>query len=293
MTGGAFEVMRLSANVWAAIGTNGGSNASFIRTDDGVIVVDALSGNESGRQFREAVATETGKPVRCVVITHHHADHWAGLSAWTDVPVVAHPRMVGELSRIADEYDLKPGDVLPFPALLQLWVGGRAADALGVASQNGVVRRLRELAQRDAPRFWLPESIEPGTVLADGAGVRVLLEDLGPGHGVDDFTVDVLDGGQRIRILGDQAFFGRVPVVGGPNVSEWISLTESFASDSEEIFVPGHGMPGDASWLRPQADYLRMLSQNPDAPLPSNWSDERSRDWHEINARLIRLYSAQ
>lgn len=290
---GAFDVVRLSDSVWAAVGRNGSSNAGFIRTDEGVVVVDTLASESAGAELRSVVEEETHSPVKIIVLTHHHADHWAGLAAWGGVDVVAHPRTVEILRSVADSYGLQPGDVLPFPALLELWVGHEPARWLGVDSSNGIVTRLRDLARRDAPRFWLPRPVEAGTVLVEDADVTVEVRDLGAGHGDDDLTVWITDHGSELCMLGDQAFFDRVPVVGGDHLAEWAALAGRLESDPTRIIVPGHGRPAAGAALRHQTAYLTALWSDPCTPLPLLWDDERSRDWHTINAGLIELYRSR
>jgi glyoxylase-like metal-dependent hydrolase (beta-lactamase superfamily II) len=279
------DLVSISPRVRVAVGAGGASNAAAVRLAEGVLLVDGLAGAEDGRRLRESVTAEFAAPISRVVLTHHHADHWAGLRDLTGAQIVAHPRTAALLADLAARHDLAADDELPFAALLETWVGRGAAGILGVDSPNGVVRRLRALAERDRPRMLLPAPIAPGTRLADEPGFTLDIEDLGPGHGHDDLVVRIVDDGVRILIAGDQAFFGRVPVVGAVPLDDWIMLSRRLA-DGVDIVVPGHGAPGDGSALAAQADYLCGLAGGA-GDLPEAWSDERSRDWHEVNRALI------
>ncbi|PJJ65362.1 MBL fold metallo-hydrolase [Compostimonas suwonensis] len=288
----AFEIVELSPHVRAAIGANGASNAAFIQTADGVIVVDSLSSIAAASALRDEVL-DSGQSVIAVVLTHHHADHWAGLDVWGDVPVLAHTNAVKILQAVSVEYGVRTGEVLPFPALLRLWVGRAAADLLGVDSTNGIVTRLKSLAAREPVRLPAVRPIDPGTLLADGP-VRVRIESLGEGHGDDDLVVSVSDVGQDVLILGDQAFFDRVPVVGGPYLDAWIDLLDGItASGSAAILLPGHGRPGRSTAPRRQAAYLRAIRDQSASVLPDDWDDERSRNWHDVNRALLRAYKQE
>jgi glyoxylase-like metal-dependent hydrolase (beta-lactamase superfamily II) len=55
------------------------SNAGFVVTDDGVVVIDALGTPPLGQALVEAIRGVTRKPVRRVIVTHYHADHFYGL----------------------------------------------------------------------------------------------------------------------------------------------------------------------------------------------------------------------
>src|SRR5690349_7217514 len=57
------------------------SNAGFVITDEGVVVVDALGTPALGEALLDAIRRITPKPIRHVVVTHYHADHFYGLAA--------------------------------------------------------------------------------------------------------------------------------------------------------------------------------------------------------------------
>lgn len=55
------------------------SNAGFVVTDEGVVVVDALGTVPLGEALVRAIRKVTDKPIRRVIVTHYHADHFYGL----------------------------------------------------------------------------------------------------------------------------------------------------------------------------------------------------------------------
>ena len=52
------------------------SNAGFVITRDGVVVFDALATPLLGQAMLTAIARVTAQPVRRVVVSHDHADHF-------------------------------------------------------------------------------------------------------------------------------------------------------------------------------------------------------------------------
>src|SRR5574343_1106563 len=71
---GAWMVQGESA-LGSAANRNFISNAGFVVTDDGVLVVDALGSPALAEELLAAIRRITDKPVRHVVVTHDHADH--------------------------------------------------------------------------------------------------------------------------------------------------------------------------------------------------------------------------
>ena len=58
------------------------SNAGFVVTREGVVVIDALGTEALGEAMVVAIRKITDKPIRKVIITHYHADHFYGLQAF-------------------------------------------------------------------------------------------------------------------------------------------------------------------------------------------------------------------
>ena len=57
------------------------SNAGFVVTSDGVVVFDALGTPALGEAMVKAIRTVTRQPIRRVIVSHYHADHFYGLQA--------------------------------------------------------------------------------------------------------------------------------------------------------------------------------------------------------------------
>ena len=68
------------------------SNAGFVITPAGVVVIDALGSPELARRLIAQIRKVTDKPLHTVIVTHYHADHVYGLQVFADrgIPILAH-----------------------------------------------------------------------------------------------------------------------------------------------------------------------------------------------------------
>src|SRR5690606_34553940 len=58
------------------------SNAGFVVTDDGVVVFDALGTPALGAALLGVIRGVTDQPVRRVIVSHYHSDHFYGVQAF-------------------------------------------------------------------------------------------------------------------------------------------------------------------------------------------------------------------
>src|SRR4029450_12450955 len=82
------EVHKVADGVQVAVAARAykvNCNTALIETDDGVLVVDSHSKPSAARVVVERLRALTPKPVRYVVNTHFHWDHWQGNEAYPSV----------------------------------------------------------------------------------------------------------------------------------------------------------------------------------------------------------------
>ncbi|HUR94956.1 MAG TPA: MBL fold metallo-hydrolase [Gemmatimonadales bacterium] len=94
----SFTPRRVADGVYAVLGdtgrgSEGRSNAGFIVTREGVVVIDALASPAQGDSLLRAIRQVTPRPVRWLVLTHHHPDHHFGAIVFkrAGAQVIAHP----------------------------------------------------------------------------------------------------------------------------------------------------------------------------------------------------------
>src|SRR5438876_9454120 len=118
-----FEIQKVADGVHVAVAAPAykvNSNTAIIESDGGVIIVDTHSKPSAARVIIDRLGDITTKPVRYVVNTHFHWDHWHGNeaypAAYPDAEIVTNRRtreaMVKKgLKRIQDHVRQVPGEI--------------------------------------------------------------------------------------------------------------------------------------------------------------------------------------
>ncbi len=100
------KVYKIGDNVYSAVGYSL-ANAVMVVGDDGVILVDVTTTKEDGTAAWAALRQYTDKPVKAVVYTHFHVDHWGGIRAFVDeedvkagrVEIISHETLLDNVVR--------------------------------------------------------------------------------------------------------------------------------------------------------------------------------------------------
>lgn len=100
-------IEQVAENVYSAVGFDL-ANSTFVIGDGGVVVIDALGSIDSMHRAYTAFREICDLPVKGIVYSHSHGDHWAGSPALAspadafngDVTVIAHRMLLDEISRI-------------------------------------------------------------------------------------------------------------------------------------------------------------------------------------------------
>jgi glyoxylase-like metal-dependent hydrolase (beta-lactamase superfamily II) len=160
------------------------SNAGFVITPAGVVVVDALGSPRLAERLTQAIRQLTDKPVTHVILTHYHADHIYGLQFFKQqgAQVIAHVA--------AREY-----------------MQSETAQLRLEASRTDLAPWIDAQTRLVAADTW----IEGATTLRVG-GVVFELDRVGPSHTPEDITVYVPS--EKLLFAGDLFFNGRLPFVG-------------------------------------------------------------------------------
>src|SRR5215475_15463858 len=101
-----FELKKVADGVYAAVAAPAykvNSNAAVIVTNDGVVVVDSHSKPSAARAVYQQIQAVTKTPVKKIVNTHFHWDHWQGNEVYTSassgVEIIATDKTKDNLTR--------------------------------------------------------------------------------------------------------------------------------------------------------------------------------------------------
>ncbi len=241
-----------------ASGANEGfmSNAGFVITDDGVVVFDALGTPALGERLIGEIRKLTTQPIRHVVVSHYHADHYYGLQAFKAIgaEIWAHRRGKEALESEAAQARLaqRRADLFPF---------------------------IDETTHLTAADRWLDGDTEFRL-----GGLTFRLSYVGPAHAPDDLVMEVVE--DRVTFAGDLLFRGRVPFVGDADTEQWLQALDRLIAAKPVVLVPGHG-PASTD---PQADlaltrdYLRYLRETMGRGVSSLMSFDEAYEATDWNA---------
>jgi glyoxylase-like metal-dependent hydrolase (beta-lactamase superfamily II) len=204
-------------------------NAFIVEDAAGLVVIDSTLTNTASKALRAKV-DQLRKPLRAVLLTHAHPDHYAGLDnlvAGLDVPI------------------------------------------LSVAGVNDVVRRDDAMkdqvigamfgAEWPAQRVFPNRTIKDGETLAFGS-MRFEVRDLGPAESRHD-SMFVLQGPARHAFVGDIAYGYMHAYMADNQNPSWQRILQRLQSElpQDMLLHIGHGAPVTPSFLRWQSTYLDVF----------------------------------
>lgn len=232
------------------------SNAGFVITPAGVVVFDSLGTPSLAQAMLGEIRKLTQAPIKRVIVSHYHADHYYGLQVFKD-------------------------------AGAEIW-----AHEQGRGRVHTEEARLRFEQRKETLKPWVSEGSQrlleadvwlSGDTDFELGGVRFQIRHVGPAHSAEDLALFVVD--DQVLYAGDLVFKGRVPFVGEADSRKWLAALDRLLALNPKVLVPGHGGMstdplGDLTLTR---DYLSFLREQmgkavaelipfEDAYLATDWS---------------------
>ncbi|HET7535394.1 MAG TPA: MBL fold metallo-hydrolase [Candidatus Didemnitutus sp.] len=203
------------------------ANAYLIETSAHVVAIDATLLESTSQALREKLVA-IGKPLRAVLLTHGHPDHYNGVTRL---------------------------------------VAGEKVEVIATAATDRVIREYDAAKEAQwAPVFgteWPKQRTFPNRVFADGEslavdGVTFSVHPVGPGESHADSYWLMTAGSQRVAFIGDIVLQGVHAYVSDGHTTAWLKNLARVRAELKpgDRIYPGHGDAGGLELFDAQRDYL-------------------------------------
>jgi cyclase len=245
-----FELKPVADGVYAAIAApryKVNCNAAVIMTNDGVVVVDSHSKPSAALALYREIQSITRQPVKRVINTHFHWDHWQGNQIYKDafpgLEVLSSQRTLENLEGDAGNGGVpfidKQIKALPVEIEKLKAEVARTADAVRKARLESNLQQTREYLE-ELKRFYpaLPTRTFDSTVSLDFGGRQLELLLLGKGHTDGDVFIRLPQ--EKVVITGD-ALIDWMPFMDDGFPEDWVRTLDNLAGYEFDRIIPGHG----------------------------------------------------
>jgi glyoxylase-like metal-dependent hydrolase (beta-lactamase superfamily II) len=259
-----FDFRRVADGIHVAVAAPAykvNSNTAIIESDDGAVIVDTHSKPSAARVIVDRLRDVTARPVRYVVNTHFHWDHWHGNevypAAYPGAEIITNQltreAMVKKgLKRIQDHVRQVPGEIARLRAEL-----AAAATPEQRSKLHGDLRLAESyLAEVQAMKPALPTMAFERTMKLYRRDREIHLLYLGRAHTEGDVFVHLPK--ERVVVTGD-AVIGWTPFMGDGYPEDWVTTLDRLAELEWDTLIMGHGEPAGRDWLRTFRGYIHDM----------------------------------
>jgi glyoxylase-like metal-dependent hydrolase (beta-lactamase superfamily II) len=210
------------------------SNAGFVITPKGVVVVDALGSPVLAKKLIAEIKKITPQKIVAVIVTHYHADHVYGLQ---------------EFKKLGAKIYAQGGG--------RGYISSETARQRLIASRTDFAPWVNASTNLISADVWVDQSF----TLTVG-GVIFKIGRVGPAHAPEDLIIYVPS--EKVLFAGDLVFRGRIPFVGNADSKGWLQALNEIESLNPSIVIPGHGAHSinPIEDIRFTREYLRYLRQS-------------------------------
>jgi glyoxylase-like metal-dependent hydrolase (beta-lactamase superfamily II) len=232
------------------------SNAGFVVTPDGVVVVDALGSPILAQKLITEIKKITPQKIVAVIVSHYHADHVYGLQEFKKIGAKIYAQ--GEARN---------------------YLSSETAKQRLIASRIDFSPWVNENTKLISADVWIDQK----TKLSIGK-VDFFISRVGPAHAPEDLMVNVPS--EKVLFAGDLVFRGRIPFVGNADSKGWLAALDEIEKLNPNIVIPGHGnysvKPAeDIVFTRNYLKYLRESMSKAAINLDHFEDAYKQTDWSE------------
>lgn len=232
------------------------SNAGFVVTPAGVVVVDALGSPILAQKLIAEIKKITPQKIVAVIVSHYHADHVYGLQEFKKIGAKIYAQGEG-----------------------RNYLSSEIAKQRLIASRINFAPWVNDKTQLISADIWVDQK----TKLTVG-GVDFLIGRVGPAHAPEDLMVYVPS--EKVLFAGDLVFRGRIPFVGNANSKGWLLALDEIEKLNPNVVIPGHGNYSvnpteDIVFTRNYLKYLRASMSQAAVNMDPFEDAYKQADWSE------------
>ena len=246
-----FELKQVADGVYAAIAApryKVNSNAAVILTNDGVVVVDSHSKPSAAHALYKEIQGMTKQPVRKVINTHFHWDHWQGNQVYAtqspQLEIITSERTKENLTKSdagAGGLSFIEKQLVNVPKEIE-----KLKDDIRQASSPEQKARMEANLQQAEAYLEELKSLKPAlptrtvssSVTLDAQGREIQLLLLGRGH--TDGDVFIYLPKEKVVVTGD-ALVDWMPFLNDGYPEEWVQTLGALEKYDFTHIIPGHG----------------------------------------------------
>jgi cyclase len=242
-----FDIKPVADGVYAAIAKPAykvNCNAAIILLDDGVLVVDTHSKPSAARALIEQIKKVTDKPVRYVVNTHFHWDHYQGNQAYPSswpagVEIISsHATRLNieqrGIPRVKHEIQTMPQEIEKLKADLEKATDPKQKEEL----RDQISQAQAYLAELKSMQIVLPTITFDHSLILHGKSRTVEIFWLGNAHTNGDVFVYLPR--EKVIVTGD-ALHGWTPFMADSYPFDWITTLDHAEKLDFDQVIGGHG----------------------------------------------------
>lgn len=242
-----FDIKPVADGVYAAIAKPAykvNCNAAIILLDDGVLVVDTHSKPSAARALIEQIKKLTDKPVRYVVNTHFHWDHYQGNQAYPSswpagVEIISSEATRANIEqrgipRVKHEIVTMPQEIEKLKSDLDKAVDPKQKEQV----RSNLLQAEAYFAELKSMQVTLPTMTFDHSLILHRPSKTVEILWLGNAHTNGDVFVYLPR--EKVLVTGD-ALHGWTPYMGDSYPYDWIQTLDAAEKFDFDQVIGGHG----------------------------------------------------
>ena len=253
---------------YGGVGLDG--NSVVVLSSDGVLVFDSNGTPAAAAQVLSEIRAMTEQPVRYLVHSHWHWDHWYGAEvykkAYPDVQIIAHEKTRAMMAGPAIEFN-RPGLERQLPDYIRS-IEQRIAEGEAATPPATDLPALREAL--DHARYFLEQkrSVQytlPTRTFSDRLDITLgerQIQILNFGRAVTPGDAVMYLPKERVVAIGDLVV-NPITFALSSYPTEWVGALEKLNALAADVIVTGHGEPlRDKTLIQTTLQVFRVLLAN-------------------------------